>query len=73
MRDLALSLRGVRGDDVEYLTTPFARYDTVDGQSVVRLDRVESEALFEAVKHDNIKAYLRKFGGERLPGEKAVN
>jgi LCP family protein required for cell wall assembly len=73
MRDLALSLRGVRGDDVEYLTTPFASYDTVEGQSVVRLDRVESDALFEAVKQDDIESYLRKFGGERLPGENAVN
>jgi len=73
MRDLALSLRGLRGDDVEYLTTPFAGYGTVGGQSIVRLDRVESEALFEAVKHDDIKSYLRKFGGDRLPGENAVN
>jgi LCP family protein required for cell wall assembly len=73
MRDLALSLRGLHGDDVEYLTTPLGRYDTVEGQSVVQLQKKESDALFDAVREDDIKSYLREYGGERLPGENAVN
>jgi LCP family protein required for cell wall assembly len=73
MRDLALSLRGLHGKDVEYLTAPLGAYDTVDGQSIVRLDKKESSALFHAVRHDDIESYLREYGGERLPGAKAVN
>jgi LCP family protein required for cell wall assembly len=72
MRDLALSLRNLRGDDVEYLTTPLGRYDEVDGQSVVRLQRKESQALFTAVRQDDIEAYLRQYGGERLPAAGSV-
>jgi LCP family protein required for cell wall assembly len=73
MRDLALSLRNLRGDDVEYLTAPLGRYDTVNGQSVVRLKRKESEALFTAVRHDDIESYLREYGGDRLPDARSVN
>jgi LCP family protein required for cell wall assembly len=73
MRDLALSLRDLRGDDVEYLTAPLGSYDTVNGQSVVRLKRKESEALFTAVRHDDIESYLREYGGERLPDARSVN
>ena len=73
MRDLALSLRNLRGDDVEYLTAPLGRYDTVNGQSVVRLQRKESEALFTAVRNDDIESYLREYGGERLPDAQSVN
>ncbi|MDQ4085940.1 MAG: LCP family protein [Actinomycetota bacterium] len=73
MRDLALSLRDLRGKDVEYLTTPLASYDTVDGQSVVRLEKKESKALFAAVRHDRIESYLREYGGVRLPDPKSVN
>ncbi|MGH3354793.1 MAG: LCP family protein [Nocardioidaceae bacterium] len=74
MRDLAISLRELHGDDVEYLTAPMAGYGTTpDGQSVVRLDKKESDALFDAVRQDHIKSYIRKFGGERLPGANKVN
>jgi LCP family protein required for cell wall assembly len=72
MRDLALSLRSLRGDDVEYLTAPLGRYDEVGGQSVVRLKPGESQALFETLRRDDIRSYLRRFGGERLPGADAV-
>jgi LCP family protein required for cell wall assembly len=73
MRSLALSLRDLRGKDVEYLTAPLGRYDTVNGQSVVRLKRKESEALFDAVRHDDIESYLREYGGDTLPDAKSVN
>lgn len=73
MRDLALSLRGLRGDDVEYLTTPLAGYDEVDGQSIVRLKKKESAELFEAVRHDDIESYLKEYGGERLPDAQSVS
>jgi LCP family protein required for cell wall assembly len=73
MRDLALSLRGLHGDDVEYLTAPLGRYDTVNGASVVRLQKKESDALFSAVRTDDIEAYLHKYGGDTLPDADKVN
>jgi hypothetical protein len=73
MRGLALSLRGLRGDDVEYLTAPLGRYDEVDGQSVVRLKRRESWALFDAVRKDDIASYLRRYGGDQLPAPGSVD
>jgi LCP family protein required for cell wall assembly len=73
MRDLALSLRGLRGDNVEYLTTPLGSYDTVNGSSVVRLDQVESRALFRSLRHDDIESYLKKYGGDTLPSPEKVN
>jgi LCP family protein required for cell wall assembly len=73
MRGLALSLRGLRGDDVEYLTAPLGRYDEVDGQSVVRLKRRESQALFDAVRMDDIDSYLRRYGGDQLPAPGSVD
>jgi LCP family protein required for cell wall assembly len=73
MRDLALSLRGLHGDDVEYLTAPLGGYDTVNGSSVVRLKKKESEALFSAVRSDNIEAYLHEYGGDTLPDADQVN
>jgi len=73
MRDLALSLRGLHGNDVEYLTAPLGSYDTENGESVVRLDKVEANALFSAVRHDNIDHYLHKYGGDTLPKADKVN
>ena len=73
MRDLALSLRGLHGNDVEYLTAPWASYATRDGESVVRLDKVEAKALFSAVRHDHIDHYLKKYGGDTLPKASKVN
>ncbi|MPZ62616.1 MAG: LytR family transcriptional regulator [Propionibacteriales bacterium] len=74
MRDLALSLRGLRGGDVVYLTAPQAGYgETEDGQSIVKIDRKESKALFAGLRDDDIESYLRRYGGDRLPDRQSVN
>jgi LCP family protein required for cell wall assembly len=73
MRDLAFSLRDLRGSDVEYVTAPLGRYDEVDGQSVVRLQKKQSAALFAALRHDNIEPYLRQYEGQRLPDAQSVS
>jgi LCP family protein required for cell wall assembly len=72
MRDLALSLRGLRGHEVEYLTAPLGSYDYVDGQSIIRLEKGESRDLFKALRLDNIRTYLREYEGESLPKAKNV-
>jgi LCP family protein required for cell wall assembly len=73
IRSLALSMRNIRSDDVEFLTAPLGRYDTTrDGQSIVRLAPKKSKALFAAVKTDHIQRYLREYPRSQLQGAKSV-
>ena len=74
IRSLAWSLRDLGTGDVDFLTAPLGRYDTsADGQSIVRLAPEKSEALFKAVKHDNVDSYLKKYPRAELPGKTSVN
>ncbi len=69
IRSLALSLRSIHTEDVEFLTAPFGRYDTsADGQSIVRLAPKKTAALFDAVKDDDIAGYLTKHPGQQQLG-----
>lgn len=73
IRSLALSMRNLGSENVQFLTAPLGRYDTSsDGQSIVRLAPKQSQALFAAVKHDSIGRYLRKYPSAKLPGAKSV-
>lgn len=59
---LALSLRSLDTDDVTFLTVPRERYDTIEGQSVVIVDKKQTKALFRAVGNDDIHRYFAKYG-----------
>ena len=67
VRELALSLRGLRGNDVRQLTMPVAGFDRIDGQSVVLADRRASKALFGAVMTDEIGEYVATHEVNTLP------
>lgn len=56
--ELALSLRGLDADDIDYLTSPVAGFDTVAGQSVVRLDERAGRRLWRAVRADQMDDWL---------------
>lgn len=74
IRSLALSLRDVQTGDVQFVTAPFGRYDTsADGQSIVRLAKKQSEALFEAIKNDDISSYLDEYPKAELGSKTTVN
>ena len=76
MRSLALELRDIRSGDVTFLTLPRAKdaYDTSpDGQSIVRLNEREAEALWRSMRTDDMQSYLEKYGGSVLPDPKHVN
>ena len=74
IRSLALSLRSLDDEDVTFLTVPQARYDTIDGQSVVIVDYEQTKALFEAVANDGIDGYIEEFGKEGVLGkQRTVN
>jgi LCP family protein required for cell wall assembly len=61
MRSLAISLRGVRGSDVAFLTAPVASTGrSPDGkQAIVKLDTAANRALWTAVATDTMDAWLQ--------------
>ncbi len=76
MRSLALSLRGIRSEDVTFVTAPFGRFDTTSsGANIVRLDQPQAAKLWRAVGNDDMESYLSEFGDDagRLPPPKQVN
>ena len=74
MRSLALSMRGLRSDDVTFLTAPWSGYGTTsDGQSIVELNKKECKALWKAIGDDNIQGYIDKYGGDTLGNAQNVN
>jgi len=73
IRDLAFSLRDISSADVRFVTAPFASYDMVDGQSIVRLDKPKLRQLIRNVENDHIQRYLNKYPEQKLAGDKSVN
>lgn len=64
MRDLAISARGVRADDVRFITVPYVGTGTSsDGQSIVLLDDARAATIFEAFANDTIDDYLEENPG----------
>lgn len=72
IRNLALDLRGVNAGDVQFVTAPLGEYDTVDGQSIVRLAPKQSQTLFEDLGSDKIDDYLKRYPQAELGGTKSV-
>lgn len=58
MGALALSLRHLRANDVDYLTVPVHGLGRVGDQSVVFLDSSAGKALWEAVGEDRVDGWL---------------
>lgn len=73
IRNLALSMMGVKSADVTFLTAPLGKYDMVNGQSIVRLAPKQSKQLFADVDGDNIQHYLDKYPASKLASDKSVN
>ncbi|MFC3686845.1 LCP family protein [Aquipuribacter hungaricus] len=58
LRDLALELRGLRSEDVDFLTVPVAGTGrSEDGQSVVLLDHPAADGLWQAVRDGTLPAW----------------
>jgi LCP family protein required for cell wall assembly len=72
IRDLALSSRNLRAGNVQFTTAPFASYDRVGGQSIVRLDAAKCEKLFRAFDHGDLTNYLKNNPGSSLPGNQDI-
>ena len=58
MRKLAFSLTGIRGDDVIFITAPFAGFGTApDGGWIELVDEVRMARLGEAMRTDTMESY----------------
>jgi LCP family protein required for cell wall assembly len=66
MRRLALSLRGLRSNGLTFVTVPVKSLDTIEGQSVVRVDLTQVHALFGAVLADELDEYVAAHPGDLL-------
>lgn len=58
MRSLAYSLRSLRKDDIYFSTIPVRGTGMVGSQSVVHIDPVESQAMWDAFKKDDVAAWI---------------
>ena len=74
IRDLALSLRGIRTEDLTFITAPMDHYGEQAGSTVV-LDQKQCHALWEAMAQDDIDGYLDKYGQDsgQLAGEHGIS
>lgn len=68
---LALSLRGIRFDDVTFVTVPTDGVRTVGAASIVVYDRARADLLWDAVRSDSLPTYLSSYG-RPAPGARAV-
>lgn len=62
MLHLALSLRGLDLSRIVFATAPYAGTATVDGQSIVRLNKSLGRGFWHAFEYDSLPAYLGAHG-----------
>ena len=74
IQSLALSLRGMRTDDVTFITIPTTCCETINGQSTVQIQQRKMKELFGAVRDDEIERYLATYPSDDnvLGDEKSV-
>lgn len=74
MAKLAVSLRGVRTDDVTFMTAPVQGTDTDPTYgSIVVLQQDKMSELFTALSRDRMAQYLEKYPDDVLPDPEDVN
>ncbi|GAA1525422.1 hypothetical protein GCM10009678_03460 [Actinomadura kijaniata] len=69
LRSLALSLRGVRPGDVQFMTVPNKGPAARGRQSVVLPDPAKDKLLFEAIRSAEVAEYVRRHGGVNRVGQ----
>ena len=74
MRNLALTSRRLRSDDIRFVTAP---YDGIvrspSGASVVELDLAATRSMFAAVEQDRLDAWLARHRVDELPPQAEVD
>ena len=62
LRGLALSLRNLRQNDLTFLTVPTRGIGREGSASVVYIDERRAQALWNAVRRDDLPTYLKRYG-----------
>lgn len=58
LTDMAVEMRGVRGNNLTFITSPNKGSDTIAGQSVVVSDKEKALALYKAVAADKMDEWM---------------
>jgi LCP family protein required for cell wall assembly len=58
LTDMAVEMRGVRGQDLTFITSPNKGADTINGQSVVVSDKEKALALYKAMAADKMDDWM---------------
>ncbi|GID29065.1 LCP family protein [Paractinoplanes brasiliensis] len=58
LTDMATEMRGIRGSNLTFITSPNKGSDTINGQSVVVSDKEKALALFKAVAADEMDTWM---------------
>ncbi len=73
LRDLALELRNIKREQINFVTLPLDRYERLDDIGWVnKLDRKRIRELFDALKADDMTAYLAKHPDDGLAGPRQI-
>jgi anionic cell wall polymer biosynthesis LytR-Cps2A-Psr (LCP) family protein len=56
--DMALQFRNLRGQNLQFLTSPHTGTDTIDGESVVVSDREKALAMYQAMAKDKMAEWV---------------
>ena len=56
--DMALQFRNLRGQNLQFLTSPYTGTDTIDGESVVVSDREKALAMYQAMAQDKMAEWV---------------
>ncbi len=73
MRSLALSSRGIRVGDMRFATAPYLGTATINGASVVQLDKPAVRQMFRAIAGDDFESWYAKNDVDELPGPRGVS
>ncbi|MDG4827735.1 LCP family protein [Solwaraspora sp. WMMD1047] len=58
--DMALQFRNLRGENLQFITSPHNGSQTIDGESVVVSDRENALAMYRAMSSDEMAAWVKQ-------------
>jgi LCP family protein required for cell wall assembly len=61
--DMALQFRGLRGENLQFVTSPHNGSQMINGESVVASDREKALAMYQAISADKMADWVRANGG----------
>ena len=56
---MGVQFRSLRGDDLDFMTSPHLGSQDIDGESVVVSDREKASALYDAMARDRMDEWAR--------------